>query len=323
MPRKTITKIEQLKGLKFRTYNAMIGRIAALAGAIPTQIEVPDLPTAFATGRVDVMITSASTGVNTKAQDYLTDYIDMQAWQPRNIVFVNKAAFDKLSATEKKAVLDAAKVAEVRGWKASIEEMDDQDRGAQGRRRQSDAPSPELKAGFAKSAQLSPPSGKRKPVPTARPCWRLSASNRPEPLKPDPLPRERVRRGEGLAPKQAALPHGSKFHAPHSRQTLSRLAVGLGAMSGDHRPDGRRAIGRPILDGTLALLHLPRTDFVILSLAEICGYLLAGREFPGAGADVEGRRAYSRHHGTQCVGHALRRSSKSGPSRWPRSAPAT
>ena len=45
----------------------IIGRIAALAGAIPTQIEVPDLPTAFATGRVDVMITSASTGVDTKA----------------------------------------------------------------------------------------------------------------------------------------------------------------------------------------------------------------------------------------------------------------
>jgi len=56
----------------------MIGRIAALAGAIPTQIEVPDLPTAFATGRVDVMITSASTGVDTKSQDYLSHYIDTQ-----------------------------------------------------------------------------------------------------------------------------------------------------------------------------------------------------------------------------------------------------
>ena len=34
-----------------------------------------------------------------------------------------------------------------------------------------------------------------------------------------------------------------------------------------------------LLDGALALLHLPRTDFVILSLAEICGYLLAGASF--------------------------------------------
>ena len=41
---------------------------------------------------------------------------------------------------------------------------------------------------------------------------------------------------------------------------------------------GAQLAGR-LLDGTLALLHLPRTDFVILSLAEICGYLLAGASF--------------------------------------------
>ena len=41
---------------------------------------------------------------------------------------------------------------------------------------------------------------------------------------------------------------------------------------------GAQLAGR-LLDGTLALLHLPRTDFVILSLAEISGYLLAGASF--------------------------------------------
>jgi TRAP-type C4-dicarboxylate transport system permease small subunit len=34
-----------------------------------------------------------------------------------------------------------------------------------------------------------------------------------------------------------------------------------------------------ILDGALALVHLPRTSFVILSLNEICGYLLAAASF--------------------------------------------
>jgi len=38
-------------------------------------------------------------------------------------------------------------------------------------------------------------------------------------------------------------------------------------------------LGGRLLDGLLALIHLPRTDFVILSLAEICGYLLAGASF--------------------------------------------
>lgn len=148
--KREIKSVDDLKGLKFRTYNAMIGRIAALAGAIPTQIEVPDLPTAFATGRVDVMITSASTGVDTKSQDYLTHYIDTQAWLPRNIVIVNKAAFDKLSAAEKKAVTDAAKAAEDRGWKLSIEEMTIKTKALKDAGIKVMPPSPELKAGLAK-----------------------------------------------------------------------------------------------------------------------------------------------------------------------------
>ena len=148
--KREIKSVDDLKGLKFRTYNAMIGRIAALAGAVPTQIEVPDLPTAFATGRVDVMITSASTGVDTKSQDYLTHYIDTQAWLPRNIVIVNKAAFDKLSAAEKKAVTEAAKAAEDRGWKLSIEEMTIKTKALKDAGIKVLPPSPELKSGLAK-----------------------------------------------------------------------------------------------------------------------------------------------------------------------------
>ena len=41
---------------------------------------------------------------------------------------------------------------------------------------------------------------------------------------------------------------------------------------------GVQLAGR-LLDGTLALLGLPRTDFVILSLNEICGFLLAAASF--------------------------------------------
>jgi TRAP-type C4-dicarboxylate transport system substrate-binding protein len=148
--KKEITSVDQLKGMKFRTYNAMIGRIAALVGAIPTQIEVPDLPTAFATGRVDVMITSASTGVDSKAQDYLSNYIDTQAWQPRNIVFVNKQAFDKLTPAQQKAVTDAAKSAEERGWTLSKEEMAIKTAALKAAGIKVTAPTPEFKAGLAK-----------------------------------------------------------------------------------------------------------------------------------------------------------------------------
>ncbi len=117
--KKDINTIDDLKGLKFRAYNASTERIAQLAGAVPTQVEVPDLPTAFSTGRVEAMITSPSTGANSKAWDYLDHYYDAQAWLPKNMVFVNKTAFDGLSDAEKAAVMEAAATAETRGWEAS------------------------------------------------------------------------------------------------------------------------------------------------------------------------------------------------------------
>jgi TRAP-type C4-dicarboxylate transport system substrate-binding protein len=76
--------------------------------------------------------------------------MDTQAWLPRNIVIVNKEAFDKLTPAEKKAVTDAAKVAEERGWKMSIEEMTIKTKALKDAGIKVVAPSPELKVGLAK-----------------------------------------------------------------------------------------------------------------------------------------------------------------------------
>ena len=122
--KKEIKTVEDISGLKFRTYNAATSRLAQLVKAVPTQVEAPDIPTAFQTGRVEAMITSPSTGVDSKAWDFLSHYHDLRGWQPRNIVFVNKASFDKLPADQQKAMLTAAAAAETRGWAASEKETD-------------------------------------------------------------------------------------------------------------------------------------------------------------------------------------------------------
>jgi TRAP-type C4-dicarboxylate transport system substrate-binding protein len=83
------------------------------------------VPTAFATGRVDAMITSPSTGVDSKAWDFLTHFHDTQAWLPRNMVIVNRNALAGLSEEERNAVLEAAKAAEERGWQMSRQETDE------------------------------------------------------------------------------------------------------------------------------------------------------------------------------------------------------
>ncbi len=120
--KKEIKTVDDLKGIKFRAYNATLEKFANTVGAAPTQVEVPDIPQAFATGRVDAMITSPSTGANSKAWDFVEYFTDIQAWVPKNVVVVNKAAFDKLDADVQAAVLDAASEAEVRGWEMSEQE---------------------------------------------------------------------------------------------------------------------------------------------------------------------------------------------------------
>lgn len=115
---------EELKGVKMRAYNKSSETLAELLGAIPTQVEVPDIPTAFGTGRVDAMITSPSTGANTRAWDYLSHFNHAQLWLPKNMVIVNDKAFNNLPEKTQKAIEVAAEKAEKRGWKASQAETD-------------------------------------------------------------------------------------------------------------------------------------------------------------------------------------------------------
>lgn len=121
---KEIDDVADLKGLKFRSYNAISARLAELVGAIPTQVEVPEIPQAFATGFVEAMITSPTTGVDSQAWDFVKYYYDVQAFVPKNMVIVNQRVFDRLDEATQQALLDAAAKAEARGWQMSREETE-------------------------------------------------------------------------------------------------------------------------------------------------------------------------------------------------------
>ena len=118
---KPLASISDMKGLKMRAYNPYTSRIAELAGAQPVTIQAAELAQAFATGAVNANITSGATGYDTKAWEVVKNYYDTQAWIPKNLVFVNKKAFDALDKASQGAVLKAAKEAEARGWKTSQE----------------------------------------------------------------------------------------------------------------------------------------------------------------------------------------------------------
>src|SRR3954453_19215657 len=116
--KKDINTIEDMKGLKWRSYNGGTARIGELVGAQSVTIQAAELPQALATGVVNSFMSSGATGYDSKVWDNLTHFYHTQAWLPKNIVFVNKAAFEALDKPTKEAILKAAATAETRGWKA-------------------------------------------------------------------------------------------------------------------------------------------------------------------------------------------------------------
>lgn len=116
---KPIKDIQDLRGLKMRTYNPTTVRIAQLLGATSVDVPMAQVGQALAAGKLDAMITSAVTGVENRVWDGLKYYYELNAWYPKNIVFVNAKAFADLPKATQDAVLRSANRAETRGFALS------------------------------------------------------------------------------------------------------------------------------------------------------------------------------------------------------------
>lgn len=116
---KPIETIADLKGTKMRAYNPATSRIAQLAGAQPTTIQLAELGQALATGTVENFLTSSASGVEMKLYESVKYFYGVNAWLPKNAVVVNRRAFEALDRPAQDAVLKAAAAAEQRGWATS------------------------------------------------------------------------------------------------------------------------------------------------------------------------------------------------------------
>src|SRR5262245_60425266 len=115
--KKDINAVEDMKGLKWRAYNVGTARIGEMVGAQSVTVQAAELPQALATGVVNAFMSSGATGYDSKVWESLTHFYDTQAWIPKNVTFVNKAAFDALDKPTQEAVLKAAADAERNGWR--------------------------------------------------------------------------------------------------------------------------------------------------------------------------------------------------------------
>jgi TRAP-type C4-dicarboxylate transport system substrate-binding protein len=114
--RKEVNSLADMKGVKFRAYDASTARLAALMGSIPTTTEATEISQAFSTGVADSMIGSGAIGVFQKLWDYVDHFYLVNAWIPKSAAIANKEAFAALSPETQQVVMQAAAKAEAEVW---------------------------------------------------------------------------------------------------------------------------------------------------------------------------------------------------------------
>ncbi len=122
--RNPVNSVEDMKGVKFRSYSTATARLAELTGMLPVQIEAAEISQAFATGVADSMISSGSTGYDRKVWEHLNHFYIVDAWLPRNAVFVNQQAWDGLDDATKTVMNDCASAAAAEGLARSKDYTD-------------------------------------------------------------------------------------------------------------------------------------------------------------------------------------------------------
>ncbi len=116
-----IARPEDFRGLRMRHYSPATQRIAEFLGATPvtTSMQMAAIEKAIAAREFDLMLTSSLAGVITKAWTSMTHYYQVSSSIPKNVIFMRKDVLDKASAGDRKAFMEAAQRAELRGWQAS------------------------------------------------------------------------------------------------------------------------------------------------------------------------------------------------------------
>ena len=110
---------KDLEGLRLRTYNPMMQRLAELMGSKPVTIQTTELAEAIAGRQIDLMLTSSWTGVDTKAWKGFSYCYEANGGIPKNAVFVSKKHFDALDPAIQTKIKVLAAEAEERGWRLS------------------------------------------------------------------------------------------------------------------------------------------------------------------------------------------------------------
>jgi TRAP-type C4-dicarboxylate transport system substrate-binding protein len=116
-----INSVEDMKGLRYRAYDANTQRLAELTGAIPTRTEAAEVAQAFSTGIAEAMTASGAIGISQSIWDFADYFYRVNAWMPKSVVMVNMDTWNGLDEATRTALEEAATDAEQKVWATMLE----------------------------------------------------------------------------------------------------------------------------------------------------------------------------------------------------------
>lgn len=118
-----IKSVEDMKGLKTRTYDKNGALVVEATGGTPYALPFSEVYSSLATGLIDSVITSTPTGVDGKFWEVLKYFQRLNITQAVDMVTVNLKAFSKLDKETQQILIDTGKEMEETMWER-VKELD-------------------------------------------------------------------------------------------------------------------------------------------------------------------------------------------------------
>lgn len=116
-----VTSLADLEGQSIRIYSPQTQQMCQMLGMDATILPFAEVPQAFSTGLIEALWTSAQTGTDVQAWDYVKYFTYTGSMHNKNAIIVNERAFRSLDEEVQKALIEAGERATERGWKLSRE----------------------------------------------------------------------------------------------------------------------------------------------------------------------------------------------------------
>ena len=117
--KKQVRNIDDLKGVRMRTYDRVTADMVGKLGMVPQQMNNPDIVPALASGRLDAVMTSGTTAAAQKYWEFLKHTYNTNHLWASNLMVINSKAWDKLSAPQRAAIEKLARELEPQFWDVS------------------------------------------------------------------------------------------------------------------------------------------------------------------------------------------------------------